>query len=107
MTASQIWHIISHSPVITCIVHAFLYHFFKTLSFILTGSANLSGKAQGKMAFLTVSIFMATSLVSALIGICFVTAIQPGAQERTLIIAAQRTNSETPNLVDTFLDLIR
>lgn len=76
---------------------------------IAAGSANLSGKAQGKMALLTLSIFMLTSLISALIGLCFVTAIYPGRDMSGLVgeDTSRQQSQKTPTLTDTFLDLIR
>ncbi|XP_022645820.1 excitatory amino acid transporter-like isoform X2 [Varroa jacobsoni] len=76
---------------------------------IVSGSANLSGKAQGKMALLTLSIFMLTSLISALIGLCFVTAIYPGRDMSGLVgeDTSRQQSQKTPTLTDTFLDLIR
>ncbi|XP_003737125.1 excitatory amino acid transporter [Galendromus occidentalis] len=73
---------------------------------IVTGSANLSGKAQGKMALLTLSIFMITSLLSALIGLIFVTAIHPG-RDFGNVVQYDKEQGQTPTLVDTFLDLVR
>ncbi|KAK8781882.1 hypothetical protein V5799_016775 [Amblyomma americanum] len=74
---------------------------------IVTGSANLSGKAKGKMALLTFSIFISTSFVSALIGLCFVTTIHPGSPELKSGLDFQDEVKANPQLMDTFLDLIR
>uniref|UniRef100_A0A023FXJ2 Amino acid transporter n=1 Tax=Amblyomma parvum TaxID=251391 RepID=A0A023FXJ2_AMBPA len=74
---------------------------------IVTGSSNLSGKAKGKMALLTFSIFISTSFVSALIGLCFVTTIHPGSPELKSGLDVQDEVKANPQLMDTFLDLIR
>ncbi|KAL1416998.1 hypothetical protein MTO96_027213 [Rhipicephalus appendiculatus] len=74
---------------------------------IITGSANLSGKAKGKMALLTLSIFISTSLVGSLIGLVFVTAIHPGNPDlKTGIDVVEEIRGE-PQILDTFLDLVR
>ncbi|KAK8767357.1 hypothetical protein V5799_005860 [Amblyomma americanum] len=74
---------------------------------IITGSANLSGKAKGKMALLTFAIFIGTSFVSALIGLSFVTIIHPGSPELKSELDAQDEVKGSAQLLDTFLDLVR
>lgn len=74
---------------------------------IITGSANLSGKAKGKMAILTFAIFIGTSFMSALIGLSFVTLIHPGSPELKSSLEAEDEFRASPQLLDTFLDLIR
>ena len=58
------------------------------------------------MALLTLTIFMLTSLLSALIGLIFVTAIHPGRDLGNLV-SQDKEPGQTPSLVDTFLDLVR
>ncbi|XP_076326133.1 excitatory amino acid transporter 2-like [Tachypleus tridentatus] len=75
---------------------------------IITGSATLSGKAEGKVALCTFVIFIATSLIASLIGLLFVALVHPG----NLNIKSSATEPKeqfTPNmkLLDTFLDLFR
>ncbi|EEC20493.1 glutamate transporter, putative [Ixodes scapularis] len=74
---------------------------------IITGSANLSGKAKGKMAMITFGIFIGTSFMSALIGLSFVTMIHPGSPELKAGLDAEDEIKGSPRLLDTFLDLIR
>ncbi|KAH7963131.1 hypothetical protein HPB52_019653 [Rhipicephalus sanguineus] len=74
---------------------------------IITGSANLSGKAKGKMALLTFAIFIGTSFVSALIGLSFVTIIHPGSPELKSELDAEDEVKASAHLLDTFLDLVR
>uniref|UniRef100_A0A0K8RMJ4 Amino acid transporter n=1 Tax=Ixodes ricinus TaxID=34613 RepID=A0A0K8RMJ4_IXORI len=74
---------------------------------IITGSANLSGKAKGKMAVITFGIFIGTSFMSALIGLSFVTMIHPGSPELKAGLDAEDEIKGSPRLLDTFLDLIR
>ncbi|KAH7965313.1 hypothetical protein HPB49_006058 [Dermacentor silvarum] len=74
---------------------------------IITGSANLSGKAKGKMALLTFSIFISTSLVASLIGLVFVTTIHPGSPELKSGIDVEDEIRGEPQILDTFLDLVR
>uniref|UniRef100_A0A131XFP7 Amino acid transporter n=1 Tax=Hyalomma excavatum TaxID=257692 RepID=A0A131XFP7_9ACAR len=74
---------------------------------IITGSANLSGKAKGKMALLTLSIFISTSLVASLIGLVFVTTIHPGSPELKSGIDVEDEIRGEPQILDTFLDLVR
>lgn len=74
---------------------------------IITGSANLSGKAKGRMALLTFSIFISTSLVGSLVGLVFVTTIHPGNPDlKTGIDVVEEIRGE-PQILDTFLDLVR
>ncbi|CAN7997348.1 unnamed protein product [Ixodes hexagonus] len=74
---------------------------------IITGSANLSGKAKGKMAMITFGIFIGTSFMSALIGLSFVTMIHPGSPDLKAGLDAEDEIKGSPRLLDTFLDLIR
>lgn len=74
---------------------------------IITGSANLSGKAKGKMALLTFAIFIGTSFMSALIGLSFVTMIHPGSPELKSELDVEDEVKANPQLLDTFLDLVR
>lgn len=74
---------------------------------IITGSANLSGKAKGKMALLTFAIFIGTSFVSALIGLSFVTIIHPGSPELKSELDVEDEVKASAHLLDTFLDLVR
>nr|XP_054932738.1 excitatory amino acid transporter-like isoform X2 [Dermacentor andersoni] len=74
---------------------------------IITGSANLSGKAKGKMALLTFAIFIGTSFMSALIGLSFVTIIHPGSPELKSELDAEDEVKGSAHLLDTFLDLVR
>ncbi|KAG0425737.1 hypothetical protein HPB47_027115 [Ixodes persulcatus] len=74
---------------------------------IITGSANLSGKAKGKMAMITFGIFIGTSFMSALIGLSFVTMIHPGSPELKAGLDVEDEIKGSPRLLDTFLDLIR
>ncbi|XP_064456792.1 excitatory amino acid transporter 2-like isoform X2 [Ornithodoros turicata] len=74
---------------------------------IITGSANLSGKAKGKMAMITFGIFIGTSFMSALIGLFFVTLIHPGRPDLKSGMEFQDEIKANPKLMDTFLDLVR
>ncbi|KAH7961003.1 hypothetical protein HPB52_000738 [Rhipicephalus sanguineus] len=74
---------------------------------IITGSANLSGKAKGKMALLTFSIFISTSFVGSLIGLVFVTTVHPGNPDLKSSIDVVEEIRGEPQILDTFLDLVR
>ncbi|XP_076328024.1 excitatory amino acid transporter 2-like [Tachypleus tridentatus] len=75
---------------------------------IVTGHATLNGKAEGKLAGLTSVYFILTSLVSALIGLVFVTSIHPGTSAiSSSVEASGKTIGSNARLLDTFLDLLR
>jgi solute carrier family 1 (high affinity glutamate transporter) protein 2 len=74
---------------------------------LITGAASLNAKVNGKIALRTITFFLATSLISSLVGLVLVIAIHPGSPETKAILGAGQTESRKVDIVDNFLDLGR
>lgn len=74
---------------------------------LITGSASLNAKMNGKIALRTIVYFLVTSLLSAVVGLVLVIAIHPGNPEmRDLLGKGTQTEKKT-DILDNFLDLGR
>ena len=79
--------------------------------FFILGSASLNAKANGKIVVRTVSYFLITSLLSAILGIILAIAIHPGSPSTKKALGTAIIPSGGPqnnvNILDGFLDLGR
>lgn len=78
------------------------------ISSLISGSASLNARMNGRIALRTLIYFVITSLFNAFLGICLVLLIQPGAegmQQHAYHSAAGA--GKTTNLLDSLLDLGR
>ena len=73
---------------------------------LISGSASLNAKMNGKIALRTLCYFGTTSLFNAILGICLVTLIHPGSpgMQSNLEVV---TNTKSLKLIDSLLDLGR
>lgn len=76
------------------------------ISSLISGSASLNARMNGRIAIRTLVYFATTSLFNAFLGICLVLLIHPGNADmhRNLNRAV---NASSPNLLDSLLDLGR
>ena len=72
-----------------------------------TGAASLNAKMNGMIALRTVSLFLVTSLISAIIGLVLVVLIHPGNTETKETLGVGQTEERKIDIVDNFLDLGR
>ena len=71
------------------------------------GAASLNAKMNGMIALRTVSLFLVTSLISAIIGLVLVILVHPGDSETKETLGAGQTEERKIDIVDNFLDLGR
>merc|ERR1719499_1842066 len=74
---------------------------------LVTGAASLNAKMNGMIALRTVSLFLVTSLISAIIGLVLVILVHPGDSETKETLGAGQTEERKIDIVDNFLDLGR
>ena len=74
---------------------------------IHAGAASLNAKMNGMIALRTVSLFLVTSLISAIIGLVLVILVHPGNSETKETLGAGQTEERKIDIVDNFLDLGR
>jgi len=74
---------------------------------LITGAASLNAKMNGMIAMRTITYFLVTSLLSAVVGLALVIAIHPGDPHTKDILGPGTTASKKIDLVDNFLDLGR
>jgi len=77
------------------------------ISSLVTGSASLNAKINGKMALRTIVFFLVTSLLSAVVGLVLVLAIHPGSPEAKQLLGEGNSEKKNTELLDNFLDLGR
>ena len=73
----------------------------------LKGAASLNAKMNGMIALRTIVYFLATSLISALIGLALVLTVHPGRVETKAVLGNGNTADRKIDIVDNFLDLGR
>lgn len=76
------------------------------ISSLITGSASVNIRKNGRIAVRTIIYFAVTSLFNAFLGICLAMLIQPGKVKLNTNIK-QADNHKPVNLLDNFLDLGR
>jgi len=74
---------------------------------LVTGAASLNAKMNGMIALRTIVYFLATSLISAVIGMVLVLVIHPGNAETKATLGNGNTESRQVDIVDNFKDLGR
>jgi len=74
---------------------------------LITGAASLNAKMNGMIAFRTILYFIATSLISACVGLVLVLIIHPGNPEVKTLLGSGTTVEKKIDIVDNFLDLGR
>jgi len=74
---------------------------------LITGAASLNAKMNGMIALRTVSLFLVTSLISAIIGLVLVILVHPGNTETKETLGAGQTEERKIDIADAFLDLGR
>jgi Na+/H+-dicarboxylate symporter len=74
---------------------------------LITGAASLNAKMNGMIALRTIVYFLATSLISAVIGLILVLVIHPGNAETKATLGDGTTESRNVDIVDNFMDLGR
>ncbi|XP_042885881.1 excitatory amino acid transporter-like isoform X3 [Penaeus japonicus] len=78
---------------------------------LISGSASLNAKMNGRIVVKTVLYFMATSLLNAILGVLLAIAIHPGSPLAKEALTSELTSvagpSSTVNILDGFLDLGR
>ncbi|CAG0924529.1 unnamed protein product, partial [Notodromas monacha] len=74
------------------------------VSSLISGSASLNAKISGKIALRTISYFLATSLLNAVLGTVLVVLIHPGQQFDSSIAP---NTKQAASILDSFLDLGR
>jgi len=74
---------------------------------LVTGAASLNAKMNGKMALRTIVFFLATSLISAVVGLVLVVIIHPGSPEAKKLLGEGTSEKKKTELLDNFLDLGR
>lgn len=77
------------------------------VSSLVTVSANLNARMNGKIVFRTIIYFATTSMLSALCGILIATLLQPGNVSRSGSIDATMQTGQPTKFLDTILDLGR
>jgi len=73
---------------------------------LITGSASVNARMNGKIALRTFTFFALTSLFNAILGVCLVLLIHPGDPDMHRDDAAT-TTAKSLSLVDSILDLGR
>ena len=75
---------------------------------LITGSASLNAKMSGMIALRTITYFLLTSLLAAIVGLAWVLIIHPGDSSiKSDLDIDGTTDREKTSIVDTFLDLGR
>jgi len=74
---------------------------------LITGAASLNAKMNGMIALRTIVYFLATSLISALIGLALVLIVHPGNPETKDQLGEGNTAERKVDIVDNFMDLGR
>jgi len=74
---------------------------------LITGSASLNAKMNGKIALRTIVYFLVTSLLSAVVGLVLVIAIHPGNPETRALLGKGTQTEKKTDMLDSFLDLGR
>jgi len=74
---------------------------------LITGAASLNAKMNGMIALRTITYFLVTSLIAALIGLALVLIIHPGNPETKGVLGEGKTANRTVDIVDNFMDLGR
>ena len=74
------------------------------VSSLISGLAGLDSKSSGKMGLYAIAYYLTTTLMAVLLGILLVSTIKPGS--RTDVDDTGEL-SETANVADSFLDLVR
>jgi len=74
---------------------------------LITGAASLNAKMNGMIALRTIVYFLATSLISALIGLALVLIVHPGNPATKDELGDGNTASRKIDIVDNFMDLGR
>merc|ERR1719419_2190881 len=74
---------------------------------LITGAASLNAKMNGMIALRTILYFIATSLISACVGLVLVLIIHPGNPEVKTLLGSGTTVEKKIDIVDNFLDLGR
>jgi solute carrier family 1 (high affinity glutamate transporter) protein 2 len=81
------------------------------ISSLITGTASINAKMNGKIALRTLVYFALTSIFNALLGTSLALLIHPGDPDlhfrSTAAAAGQSANSKSLNLIDSVLDLGR
>lgn len=78
------------------------------ISSLISGSASLNARMNGRIALRTLIYFVITSLFNAFLGICLVLLIQPGAEGmQQHAYHAAGGGGKSTNLLDSLLDLGR
>lgn len=78
------------------------------ISSLISGSASLNARMNGRIAVRTFVYFVATSLFNAILGICLALLIQPGTEEtKNGTHYAPADSVKATNLLDSLLDLGR
>lgn len=76
------------------------------ISSLISGSASLNARMNGRIAVRTLIYFVTTSLFNAFLGICLVLIIHPGNAEMHKN-QNRVVDNDTPSLLDSLLDLGR
>eukprot|EP00092_Neocalanus_flemingeri_P040388 GFUD01043987.1.p1 GENE.GFUD01043987.1~~GFUD01043987.1.p1 ORF type:complete len:516 (-),score=93.80 GFUD01043987.1:82-1629(-) len=74
---------------------------------LITGAAGLNAKMNGMIALRTIVFFIATSLLSACVGLVLVIALHPGNPETKTLLGSGTTIDKKIDIMDNFLDLGR
>jgi len=74
---------------------------------LITGAASLNAKMNGMIALRTIMYFIATSLISACVGLILVIVIHPGSSEVKTLLGSGTTTEKKIDIIDNFLDLGR
>lgn len=74
---------------------------------LITGAASLNAKMNGMIALRTIMYFIATSLISACVGLILVVVIHPGSSEVKTLLGSGTTTEKKIDIIDNFLDLGR
>lgn len=79
------------------------------MSSLITGSASINAKMNGKIALRTFVYFMTTSMFNALLGVSLALLIHPGDPGFSTLHAdiGTATSTKSPSLMDSILDLGR
>lgn len=75
------------------------------ISSLITVSANLNARLNGKMALRTITYFASTSMFTAFLGICIALSIQPGNFNTSMTVADN--GIKLTSFLDNILDLGR
>ena len=77
------------------------------VSSLVSGLAGLDAKASGKMGLRAVVYYMSTTFVAVILGIILVVSIKPGTRTNNIREDDGTGNTQSANIADSFLDLIR